>query len=107
MPAYVSQDRPDEGKRRANLRAWLGSIPDYAGTDTKGVLLSGVANEGPCDKAGVRAGDVIVGLAGRTIENIYDYTYAIEALKIGQEIEIVVRRNNRDIKLRVTPGSRD
>ena len=107
MPAYVSQVRPEGGQRRANLRAWLGSIPDYAGTDTKGVLLSGVAKSGPCDKAGVCGGDVIVGLGGKKIENIYDYTYAIEALKIGQEIEIVVRRKNRDIKLKVTPGSRD
>ncbi|MCH2210857.1 MAG: M20/M25/M40 family metallo-hydrolase [Fuerstiella sp.] len=107
MPVYVAQVRPDDGQRRANLRAWLGSIPDYAGSDVKGVLLSGVANGGPCDKAGVRGGDVIVGLAGKKIENIYDYTYAIEALKIGQEIEIVVLRKDRELKLSVTPGSRD
>jgi Tol biopolymer transport system component len=107
MPVYVAQTRPDEGQRRANLRAWMGSIPDYAGSDTKGVLLSGVAKGGPCDKAGVRGGDVIVGLAGKKIENIYDYTYAIEALKIGQTIEIVVLRGSDELKLQVTPGSRD
>ena len=106
-PVYVAQAKPDEGQRRANLRAWLGSIPDYAGSDEKGVLLSGVAKGGPCDKAGVKKGDIIVSLAGRKIENIYDYTYAIEALKIGQEVEIIVRRSDRDIPLQVTPGSRD
>ena len=36
-------------------------------------------------KAGARNGDIIVELAGRKIENTYDYTYAIEALKIGQK----------------------
>jgi len=107
MPVYVAQAKPDEGQRRANLRAWLGSIPDYAGSDTKGVLLSGVAKGGPCDKAGVRGGDVIVSLAGKKIENIYDYTYAIEALKIGQQVELIVRRADQDLKLQVTPGSRD
>lgn len=106
-PVYVAQAKPEEGQRRANLRAWMGSIPDYAGSDVKGVLLSGVAKGGPCDKAGVRGGDVIVGLAGRKIENIYDYTYAIEALKIGQPIELIVRRANNDVKFQVTPGSRD
>jgi len=107
MPVYVAQTRPDEGQRRANLRAWMGSIPDYAGSDTKGVLLSGVAKGGPCDKAGVSGGDVIIGLAGKQIENIYDYTYAIEALKIGQTIELIIRRDDKDLKLQVTPGSRD
>ena len=107
MPEYVMQSRPKDGQRRANLRAYLGTIPDYAETDTKGVLLSGVANDGPCDKAGVKGGDVIVKLAGKPIENIYDYTYAIEALKIGQEVEIVVQRKGKDVVLKVTPGSRD
>ena len=107
MPKYVAQARPDEGQRRASLRAWLGSIPDYAGGDTQGVLLSGVAKDGPCDAAGVQRGDVIIGLAGKKIENIYDYTYAIEALKIGQQVEIKVRRGEKDLSLSVTPRSRD
>ena len=85
----------------------MGSIPDYASGDAKGVLLSGVAKGGPCDQAGVKGGDLIIGLAGKKIENIYDYTYAIEALKIGQPIEMIVRRGDKDIQLTVTPGSRD
>ncbi len=107
MPTYVMQTKPADGQRRANLRAYLGSIPDYAESDTKGVLLSGVAKGGPAHTAGVVSGDIIVKLAGKPIENIYDYTYAIEALKIGQEVEIVVQRDGTDIVLKVTPGSRD
>ena len=107
MPEYVMQEKPADGQRRANLRAYLGSIPDYAETDTKGVQLSGVAKGGPADAAGVKGGDVIVKLAGKAIENIYDYTYAIEALKIGQEVEITVQRNGKEITMKVTPGSRD
>ena len=107
MPNYVMQTKPSDGQRRANLRAYLGTIPDYAESDTKGVLLSGVAKGGPADTAGVKGGDVIVKLAGKVIENIYDYTYAIEALKIGQEVQIVVQRAGKDITLKVIPGSRD
>lgn len=107
MPNYVMQTKPSDGQRRANLRAYLGSIPDYAESDTKGVMLSGVAKGGPADKAGVQGRDVIVKLAGKAIENIYDYTYAIEALKIGQEVDIVVQRDGKELALKVTPGSRD
>ena len=45
--------------------------------------------------------------AGQVIENIYDYTYAIEALKIGQKVKVVVQRGDKRITLEVTPGSRD
>ncbi|HAV32809.1 MAG TPA: peptidase M28 [Planctomycetaceae bacterium] len=106
-PQYAAQERPAEGQRRAALRAWLGTVPDYAQSDLAGVLLSGVAKGGPAEKSGVKGGDVIVKLAGKKIENIYDYTYAIESLKSGQETEIVVTRDGRELSFRVTPGSRD
>ena len=105
-PDFIDQQRPKDGQRRANLRAWLGTIPDY-GEEVTGVKLSGVGKGGPADKAGVRGGDVIVELAGRKIDNIYDYTYAIEALKIGQQISIVVLRNDKRIELKITPESRE
>lgn len=106
-PQYVAQERPKDGQRRASLRAYLGTVPDYAQTDVKGVLLSGVAKGGPADKAGVKGGDTIVKLAGKAIENIYDYTYAIEALKAGQEVELIVTRDGKEVTVKVTPGSRD
>ncbi|MFV2069780.1 MAG: M28 family peptidase, partial [Pirellulales bacterium] len=105
-PDYVAQTAPKEGQRRAHLRAHLGTIPDYA-EETQGVKLSGVAKEGPAAKAGLRSGDVIVELAGKKIENIYDYTYAIEALKIGEKVRITVLRNGRRVTSDIIPGSRE
>lgn len=106
-PDYIAQAGPEPGERRARLRAYLGTIPDYAESDVKGVKLSGVAKNGPCAKAGIKAGDVIVDVAGKKIENIYDYTYAIEALKIGQPTKITVDRNGKKMTLTVVPGSRE
>ena len=106
-PDYLEQTRPKERGTRAGLRAYLGSIPEYGESSVKGVALSGVAGGGPAAKAGIRSGDVIVELAGRKIENIYDYTYAIQALKIGQEVKIVVTRGDKRIELKITPGSRE
>lgn len=98
----AQQDAP-----RARLTAYLGTIPDYVAGDIKGLKLSGVASEGPAAKGGVQGGDIIIKLAGRKIEDIYDYTYAIEALKIGEEVEIVVRRGGKPVTLKITPASRD
>ncbi len=106
-PDFISQTRPESQRPRAGLRAYLGSIPDYADTDVKGVRLSGVTKDAPADKAGVQAGDLVVELAGKKIENIYDYTFAIEALKIGQSVKITVERKGQRITLDLTPGSRE
>ena len=105
-PEFIHQKAPQK-ERRAFLRAYLGTIPDYAEGDIKGVKLSGVAKNGPAEKGGVQGGDIIVELAGKKIDNIYDYTYAIEALKIGKTIKVKVDRAGKVIELDVTPGSRN
>ena len=104
-PDFVEQAAPDQ-QTVGRLRAYLGTIPDYA-EEVKGVLLSGARKGGPAAQAGVKSGDVIVELAGKKIENIYDYTHAIEALKIGEKVTLVVTRKGKRVKLQVVPGSRD
>ena len=106
IPQFQEQKAPEGQGARAVMTAYLGTVPDYAQGDIKGVLLSGVAKDGPASKAGVQSKDVIVELAGRKVENIYDYTYAIEALRVGQETDIVIQRKGEPIRLKVTPLSR-
>jgi Tol biopolymer transport system component len=106
IPEFTEQKAPENQGARAAMTAYLGSIPDYAQGDIQGVLLSGVSKDGPAAKAGVLAKDIVIELAGRKVENIYDYTYAIEALKVGQETEIVVRRKEEVFRFKVTPQSR-
>jgi Tol biopolymer transport system component len=100
------RDQPAEPQMRANLTAYLGTIPDYAKTDIKGVALGGVTKGAPAEKSGMRGGDIIIELAGKKIENIYDYTFAIEALKVGQAIKAKVQRGGETIELEVVPASR-
>jgi Tol biopolymer transport system component len=106
-PDYVEVVRSSSNNpgSRDSLRAYLGTIPDYA-TEIEGVKLSGVRAGSPADQAGIRGGDVIVSMAGRKIGNIYDYTYSLDAVKIGQPTEIVVLRNGERIPLSITPVAR-
>lgn len=106
VPSFTEAAKAETAERpRAAMRAYLGSIPEYGG-DIKGVLLGGVTAGSPMEKAGAKKGDVIVELAGRKIENVYDYTYAIEALKIGQETTLTVMRGEDKVEMKVTPGRR-
>ena len=106
-PEYVQVERSQsEGGSRDTLRAYLGTIPDYT-TEGTGVKLSGVRAGGPADKAGLQGGDVIVEFGGQKIANIYDYTYALDAVKIGVPVEVVVIRDGKQITLTVTPEARN
>ncbi len=69
--------------------------------------LSGVSEKGPAGIAGVKGGDVIVGLADKKILNIYDYTDAMAELKVGTETTITVKRGEEELTFKLTPGSRD
>jgi hypothetical protein len=104
-PDYLKVARSDSGSGREQLRAFLGTIPDYT-TEVEGVKLSGVRAGGPAEKAGIKGGDIIVEFGGQQIKNIYDYTYAMDAVKIGQPVEVVVLRAGQRLKLSVTPEAR-
>jgi S1-C subfamily serine protease len=106
-PAYVKVERSKESAgSRANMRISLGTIPDYTPAEVEGLKISGVRAGGPADKAGLTGGDVIVELAGKAIKNIYDYTYAMDALKVGEAVAIVVVRGGERVTLSIVPEAR-
>ena len=99
------EQQTQSGGGRAGVRVFTGTIPDYAG-DVKGLLLSGVIGGGPAEQAGLQKGDVIVEIAGQTIANIYDYTYALDVLKIGQPAKVVYMRDGTRRETTLTPAAR-
>ena len=70
------------------------------------MLLDGVRDDSPAAKAGLKAGDKIVKMAGRDVKNVYDYTYALGEMKAGQEYEVEVVRAGQRITLKITPEAR-
>lgn len=105
-PVYQAIPRPDRGEGMRGMRVFLGTIPDYSQGDVEGVRLSGVAPDGPAAEAGVKSGDTIVELGGEEIKNIYDYTYMMGDLQIGEETSIVVLRDGERVEMKITPASR-
>ena len=105
VPQFTKVDQKMESGGRTGLRLFTGTIPDYA-TDVKGLLLGGVIGGGPAEQAGLQKGDVIVEIAGQSIANIYDYTYALELLKIGQPAKVVYMRGGEKRETTLTPSAR-
>lgn len=106
VPQFTKVEQKTEGGGgRAGLRLFTGTIPDYA-SEVKGLLLGGVIGGGPAEQAGLQKGDVIVEIAGQSITNIYDYTYALELLKIGQPAKVVYTRGGEKKETTLTPAAR-
>ncbi len=105
-PDFARVERSDKaGGSRETLRAYLGTIPDYA-TEVKGVKISGVRGGSPAEKSGLAGGDVIVEFGGQKITNIYDYTYALDAVKIGVAVKVTVERGGQRMEFSVVPEAR-
>lgn len=103
-PTYTVAKTEATG-RSTGFRVYLGTIPNYADSND-GLLLDGVRDDSPAAKAGVKAGDKVVKLAGRDLRNVYDYTAALGEMKAGQEYEIEVLRGGERLKLKITPAAR-
>ena len=68
--------------------------------------LSGVRAGSPAEKGGLQSGDVIVEFGSQKIANIYDYTYALDAVKIGTPVKVTVLRDGQRVEVTVTPEAR-
>ncbi len=104
-PQFVKVDQSSQTVNRTGVRVFTGTVPDYA-AEAKGLLLGGVIGGGPAERAGLQKGDVIVEIAGQTIANIYDYTYALELLKIDQPVKVVYMRGTERRETTLTPSAR-
>jgi Zn-dependent M28 family amino/carboxypeptidase len=94
-----------DAQQRTGFRVYLGTIPNYADS-SDGLKLDGVRDDSPAARAGLKAGDKVVKLAGRDVKNVYDYTYALGEMRGGQEYEVVVMRDGQRLTMKITPETR-
>jgi aminopeptidase YwaD len=103
-PTYTIAKSESQGGAMS-FRVYLGTIPNYADSNN-GLTLDGVREDSPASKAGLKAGDRVVKMAGREVRNVYDYTYALGEMKAGQEYEVEIVRGTETLKLKITPAAR-
>lgn len=103
-PTYTVAKSESQGGAMS-FRVYLGTIPNYADSNN-GLTLDGVREDSPASKAGLKAGDRIIRIAGREVRNVYDYTSALGEMKAGQVYEVEVVRGAETLKLKITPLAR-
>jgi hypothetical protein len=101
----VQQPRQPAAGSGGGYGPYFGSVPDFR-DDLKGVLFADVRNDSPAAKAGLKQGDLMVQFDGKPIENLYDFTYALNTKKVGDVVVVVVKRNGQELKVDVTLEAR-
>jgi len=70
----------------------------------KGIYVTDVVGGSAAEKAGIRRGDIIVAMAGKTVETVQDLDKIKESYKPGDTVTITVVRNDRKVDLSLTFG---
>jgi hypothetical protein len=97
---------PAMSPRRDGSNVYLGTIPDMATGDVRGLKLTGVRANSPADKGGLKAGDVIVQFGGRNVKDLYTYSDALYAHQPGDAVDVVYLRGGERRTTTVTLGTR-
>ncbi|ADU98664.1 Do family serine endopeptidase [Alicycliphilus denitrificans] len=96
-------------------RGWIGVEPNELSPElaqtfgvkaTEGVIITGVLQGGPAAQAGIRPGDVILKVAGKSTDNVSQLLTAVAALQPGQAASFELQRGDTQIKVSVVPGTR-
>jgi S1-C subfamily serine protease len=93
------------GRSTSKTRPWLGVTSQEVGGN---LLVVRVSPEGPADEAGLKAGDIIVGIAGEGLKGQADfYTRLWKSGSAGAEIALDVLRGNKVVALKIKSVDRN
>jgi serine protease Do len=113
VPAELASRIAAELRDRGHIeRGWLGvSVADLPGQDgtrkkVPGVTIAGVDRTGPAARAGVRPGDVVLSVNGKSVDTARGLILAVAAIPPGNSASLSVRRGSREMDVSVTVGRR-
>ena len=96
-------------------RGWIGVEPSELSPElaetfgvqaSEGVIITGVLQDGPAARAGLRPGDVIVGVGEKKITSVPTLLSTVAALQPGAAAAFAVQRGERMVELEIVPGLR-
>lgn len=79
----------------------LGISPTYAPEEGEGFAISGVAENGPAAKAGMKDTDRILRIGAKKVTDVYSYMASLTEFRPNQVIEVEVLRDGKRIVLKV------
>ena len=104
----IRQKDHDRGFIGVKLQGLSRQLGEYFGVERgRGALISEVEEEGPAEKAGLKAGDVIVAIDGARIVDVGDVVNDVADLEPGENTEIKIIRDKKESVITVEVGERE
>ncbi|PKN11305.1 MAG: peptidase [Deltaproteobacteria bacterium HGW-Deltaproteobacteria-4] len=107
MAKSIVEQLKEEGKV---TRGWLGVMiqpvtanlaKSFGLEDERGALISEVVAESPAEKAGLKAGDIIVTFAGKKIQEMNDLPRLVAATPVSKKVKVTYLRGGNEAETSV------
>ncbi len=85
----------------ARFSVTMGIMPDYT-YSSKGVRADGVGEGKPAQKAGLRAGDIVLQIGEYNISSMESYMQTLGKFKKGDTVKVVYQRGDKTEEVNVT-----
>lgn len=95
---------PTKNKSMSSARSFkvtMGVMPSYT-SDAAGLLVDGVTDGRPAQKAGIVAGDIITQIGDFPIKDMQSYMDALGKFEKGQQVPVKILRNKEEKTIQVT-----
>ena len=79
----------------------LGIITDYGYQGKDGIPIEGTSDGSPAFKAGLKSGDKIVQLAGKSVKTLQEYMQVMATQKKGETLEVGIVREGKPQTIKV------
>ncbi len=100
-PADPHGDAPDDVTATPMPSVRLGIMPTYGESEGEGYEISGVVEDGPAARAGMKDEDRIYKIGDKLVTDVYSYMDALRPYKAGDRVKVTVIRAGRKLALTI------
>lgn len=114
IPVNMAKELLPQLKEKGKFtRGWLGVMiqhitPELAESfgipKEKGALIGDVVKDSPAEAAGIKRGDVVLRYDGKDVDKTNDLSRLVAATPVGKEVELLILRERKEIKLKIKIG---
>ena len=80
---------------KSETKAFLGIHMDLDDEDSEGIKLTGTSKDSGAEKAGLKKGDIVTSIDGKTVNKLKDVTAALADKKAGDKVAIQYTRDGK------------
>ncbi|HIE51980.1 MAG TPA: DegQ family serine endoprotease [Armatimonadetes bacterium] len=108
MEQLISGKGIERGYLGVLLQPMDRALAERFGRETaEGALIAQVEKGSPADKAGLKAGDIVLEFDGRPIEDLYELRNLVAQTPPGKKVKVKIWRHSQEKTLTVKLGSRE